>query len=221
MGEVGQVWSAHQFIQGRCPWTFSFSARFSNCIIVVKITKSSFYSAPFATLCGSAGWFCRNAALRRHIHSCFILTPCQLHGIHIQNKKVQTFPFDSNSSLKLATKSACIALLLRQFWLASFTKLMWTDCTFPVAAGLVSECSSRPERLENLLSDGPPGDRHRKEGGGRRGRGKRGKGEQQKAGQGPEACSAQGGAESGRGWGALVWVMRICGCVCFVTGWYG
>lgn len=55
MGEVGQVWSAHQFIQGRCPWTFSFSARFSNCIIVVKITKSSFYSAPFATLCGSAG----------------------------------------------------------------------------------------------------------------------------------------------------------------------
>jgi len=55
MGEVGQVWSAHHFIQGRCPWTFSFSARFSNCIIVVKITKSSFYSAPFATLCGSAG----------------------------------------------------------------------------------------------------------------------------------------------------------------------
>lgn len=24
MGEVGQVWSAHQFIQGRCPWSISF-----------------------------------------------------------------------------------------------------------------------------------------------------------------------------------------------------
>ena len=63
----------------------------------------------------------------------------------------------------------------------------------------MSECSTRPKRLENLLSDKPSGAQRRKEGGGRKGRGKRGRGEQQKVEPKSGAGSAQGGAESGRG----------------------
>ena len=114
MGEVGQVWSAHQFIQGRCLWTFAFSARFSNCIITVKITKAVSTVPHFPHYVGVQDDFAETLVIHRHIYGSFILTSCQLHGIHIHHKKVQNFPFDADSCLKLATESACIALLLRQ-----------------------------------------------------------------------------------------------------------
>ncbi|XP_076446820.1 DNA-binding protein SMUBP-2-like isoform X2 [Babylonia areolata] len=67
----------------------------------------------------------------------------------------------------------------------SSTGQVWSAHQF-IQEGLVTECSTRPERLDNLLSEGataPAGQKPRKEraaSGAGRGKGKRGKGDQQK-----------------------------------------